>query len=256
MKMKIAAEAKALEAAMGIKVLLTCETGPHAWGFAAPNDPHIIGMIYMHPKDWYISLEPKKDQLNWSFNSNQLHFEGWDLRKYLNLMQRSNSAFLEYINAPCFYAVDSFRDELLTLVDEFYAPIKVMYNHLCLIKNFLEETNRKDSHCLSAICTTIRSALICRWILVHNHSFPLNVFEILNELPLASPFVSEIINLMEQRKIADKQYIPAINPEIMAFFVESIAQCELQMLQLHGAQNKNHDLNSVFLKWLNKNDMF
>jgi predicted nucleotidyltransferase len=39
-----------------IKILLACETGSRAWGFPSPDSDFDVRIIYMHKRDWYLSL--------------------------------------------------------------------------------------------------------------------------------------------------------------------------------------------------------
>lgn len=254
MNTQIVAQVKSLEAKTGIKVLLTCETGPHAWGFASSTDPRTVGMIYMHPKEWYLSLTPQKDHLYWTADSGKLTFDGWDLRKALNLLHRSNTAMLDRIKANSFYKIESFRKELLTLHDDFYSPISVMYHHLFLIKNFLNEMPSKETVNLTDTCSIIRSALVCRWMIFQQKNAPLPLDKILKGTQLKAALKSQIRDLIKQKQTANDLMLSGISPEIIIFLADTISCCESQVQQLRGATNKTRDLNAVFLKWLNRTD--
>lgn len=256
MNIKITAQVRALEAKMKIKVLLTCETGPHAWGFASSTDPHNIGMIYMHPKEWYLSLTPGEDYLSWIADSGKLTFEGWDLRRALHLLHRSNTTMLERIKANSFYRVESFRKELLSLYDDFYAPISVMYHHLFLVKNFLNEIAFNEKQNLMDTCCAVRSALVCQWMIFQKKNAPLPLAKILNGVQVKTSLKSKIIDLVNQKQIVNEMPLSDINPEIIVFLADTISRCESQVQQLQGATHKTRDLNAVFLKWLNRNDFF
>ena len=78
-----------------IKILLACETGSRAWGFASPDSDFDIRIIYLHKKDWYLSLNELKDSIDMMFENNDIDITGWDLRKSLKLLRKSNAALLE-----------------------------------------------------------------------------------------------------------------------------------------------------------------
>jgi predicted nucleotidyltransferase len=46
----------AIEKEKQIKILLACETGSRAWGFPSPDSDYDVRIVYVHEKDWYLSL--------------------------------------------------------------------------------------------------------------------------------------------------------------------------------------------------------
>ena len=94
MKEKIQQYLQEIESQKSIKILLACETGSRAWGFPSPDSDYDIRLIYMHDKDWYLSLNEKKDTIELMLEDNNLDISGWDLRKSLRLLWKSNSALL------------------------------------------------------------------------------------------------------------------------------------------------------------------
>jgi len=87
-------------------VLLACETGSRAWGFSSPDSDYDIRLIYLHKKDWYLSLKPKGDTINLMFENNNIDISGWDLRKTLLLLNKSNGPLLEKIHSSIIYKSD------------------------------------------------------------------------------------------------------------------------------------------------------
>ena len=46
-----------------VKILYACETGSRAWGFPSPDSDYDIRFIYMHERDWYLSLSQRKETI-------------------------------------------------------------------------------------------------------------------------------------------------------------------------------------------------
>ena len=63
---------KQVENKYDVDVLLACETGSRAWGFASPDSDYDVRFIYVRPKEYYLKLEDKKDVIdkmkNYSIN--------------------------------------------------------------------------------------------------------------------------------------------------------------------------------------------
>ena len=140
MKTRILEHIKTLEEERNIKVLLACETGSRAWGFPSPDSDYDVRMIYMHPKDWYVSLQPRRDHIDLMLDDRMVDISGWDIRKSLNLLYRSNAALLERLQSSEIYCADEkFLKQMHALADDFYAPIAVMYHFLSLTKKMMDE---------------------------------------------------------------------------------------------------------------------
>ncbi len=44
-----------------IKILYALESGSRGWGFASKDSDYDVRFIYVHPTDWYLSVEERKD---------------------------------------------------------------------------------------------------------------------------------------------------------------------------------------------------
>ena len=87
----------------GVRIVLAIESGSRAWGFESPNSDFDARFIYVHPRDWYLSvgLEEQRDVIEYPI-VDDIDLNGWDLRKALRLFWKSNPAFVEWIQSPLF----------------------------------------------------------------------------------------------------------------------------------------------------------
>jgi hypothetical protein len=111
--------------ANNVRVLLAVESGSRAWGFASTDSDYDVRFIYAHPADWYLSIdlntEAKRDVIEQPI-VDDLDLNGWDLRKALQLLAKSNPPLLEWLNSPIVYRESSFATELRELSIRFYSP--------------------------------------------------------------------------------------------------------------------------------------
>ena len=77
---------RSLESEHEIRVLYAVESGSRAWGFPSPDSDFDIRFIYVHPRDWYLSVQQKRDVVE-AMVDPDLDFAGWDLRKTLSLLR-------------------------------------------------------------------------------------------------------------------------------------------------------------------------
>lgn len=123
-----------IENELDIRILMAVESGSRAWGFPSQDSDYDIRFIYMHSKDWYASVFPKRDVVENRFIGD-LDASGWDIRKTLQLMHKGNAPLLEWLESPIVYRKDTEKVQLLTdLAAASFNPKAVFYHYLSLAK--------------------------------------------------------------------------------------------------------------------------
>lgn len=103
-----------------MKVLLACESGSRAWGFASPDSDFDIRFVYALPKDRYISLVAPRDVIEFTVTRPGLVLDvvGWDIRKYLHLMGKGNAQTYEWLKCPPYYRTPSWFMDIVDIANE------------------------------------------------------------------------------------------------------------------------------------------
>jgi hypothetical protein len=123
-------ELRRIELAHDVRVLYACESGSRAWGFASHDSDYDVRFIYVHSRDWYLSIEDRRDVIEEPI-SDVLDISGWELRKTLRLLRKSNPPLLEWLKSPVVYAVDEpFVADFRQLADDFYSPARCFQHYL------------------------------------------------------------------------------------------------------------------------------
>ena len=91
-----------IEAKNAIKIVYACESGSRAWGFPSANSDYDVRFIYIRPVDWYLSIYEKRDVIEYPIDE-QLDISGWDLKKALQLLRKTNPPLLEWLGSPIVY---------------------------------------------------------------------------------------------------------------------------------------------------------
>src|ERR1700748_3139421 len=113
-----------VEAERHLRVLFACESGSRAWGFASQDSDYDVRFLYVHQRDWYLSVEDRRDVVEQPLAGN-LDVSGWELRKALRLLRKSNPPQLEWLKSPVVYAWDEvFVSDFKQLADEYYSPAR------------------------------------------------------------------------------------------------------------------------------------
>jgi len=147
-------------------ICLAVESGSRAWGFASPDSDYDVRFIYVRPPSWYLSVhvEDKRDVIEEPI-SKVLDVTGWDLRKALRLLKRSNPPLLEWLQCPIVYKEHSeVASQLRALVPEFYSPRATFHHYLHMAQGNFREYLRGETVWRKKYFYVLRPLLAMRWI--------------------------------------------------------------------------------------------
>jgi len=154
-----------VEAERDVRVLYACESGSRAWGFASRDSDFDVRFIYVHQRDWYLSVEDRRDVIELPIADN-LDVSGWELRKALRLLRKSNPPLLEWLKSPIVYRQDpAFTADFGALADGFYSPRRCFAHYLRMaFGNWRDYLRGREQVSLKKYLYVFRPLLACRWI--------------------------------------------------------------------------------------------
>ena len=168
-----------------VKILYACETGSRAWGFPSPDSDYDIRMIYVHPEPWYFSLQEKKDSIDVMLEDNLIDISGWELKKALKLLWKSNAPMLERIQSPIIYHVEpAFIEKINALAPGYYSKIATMHHYLSMSQKILAEISGREEYKLKKLFYALRTSIACKWIMEREEIPPIEFFTMLQKLDL------------------------------------------------------------------------
>ncbi len=142
MKNKILNKLKQIEQEKGVELLYACESGSRAWGFASPDSDYDIRFIYKHDLEYYLSLWEQTDVIEF-MTEDDLDGSGWDLRKTVKLLAKSNAPLLEWLYSPVVYFEnEAFATQMRELAKDCFSPIACLHHYLGTTKLFLRLAHR------------------------------------------------------------------------------------------------------------------
>ena len=240
-----------IEKEKDVKILLACETGSRAWGFPSPDSDFDIRIIYVHKKDWYLSLSEKRDSIDLMFENNEIDITGWDLRKSLRLLQKSNPPLLERIQSPILYKHNSsFLKEMNDLANSQYSRIATIHHYLSMAKKFLEELKEKEDYKLKKFFYALRSATACKWILEKEEMPPIEFQKMLSGLNIENSLINRINELISLKATISESYLHNGEKELINFIEICINSADEKRKILPSSKGNIDELNSFFLKML------
>lgn len=182
-----------------VRVLFAIESGSRAWGFPSPDSDYDVRFVYAHAPDWYLSLTPGRDVIelpidgDWDIN-------GWDIRKALNLLLKSNPVLLEWLSSPIRYRWNDTVCSALTALS-----MRTAYGEACVHHYRNLATGQWSKHVgdksevnYKKYFYILRPALAIDWVRQNPGTTPpMNLQDLVAGLSLSQKMVSDIQMLLE-----------------------------------------------------------
>ncbi len=128
-----------IESENTVCILLAVESCSRAWCFPSPDSDYDVRFIYIHPKEWYPSIEPQRDVIE-PQRAGFMDLSGWQNRKALRLFARANPLLIEWLSSPIIYRDhNGLRSELPGLLPTYYEPRTFVYHHIHMADNNYRE---------------------------------------------------------------------------------------------------------------------
>jgi predicted nucleotidyltransferase len=147
-------------------VVLAVESGSRAWGFESTDSDYDVRFIYVRPTEWYLSIdvEDQRDVIEKPITG-ELDVSGWDLRKALRLMRKSNPPLFEWLQSPIIYRErPTLAAGLRALAPEFYSARATFFHYLHMASGNMREYLRGDVVWRKKYFYVLRPVLAMRWI--------------------------------------------------------------------------------------------
>jgi predicted nucleotidyltransferase len=219
-------ELQRIEQAYDVRVLYACESGSRAWGFASQDSDYDVRFIYVHNRDWYLSIEDRRDVIEEPI-SEGLDISGWELRKTLRLLRKSNPPLLEWLKSPVVYAWDEqFVSDFKQLADEYYSPARCFQHYLHLAFGNARDYLKHDQVWFKKYLYVLRPLLACRWIERNMGQVPMLFDELVEGIVEDADVLLAIQNLLARKKAGEELDRGPKDPVLSAYIDAELASLE------------------------------
>ena len=248
MKTEIIARLQNVEAEEGVKILYACESGSRAWGFPSADSDFDVRFLYLHPTDWYLSvdLERKRDVIERPIND-QIDLNGWDLRKALMLFRKSNPPLLEWLGSPIVYLEKySIAPQMRQLAETYYSSKACMYHYLHMARGNYREYLKGEQVWLKKYFYILRPLLAINWLEKERGVVPTEFKVMVNELVTSATLKQAIEQLTQAKEQGEElAYGPRI-PAISDFIDKEIKRLEGKQFSDGTDRRSVEPLNRLF----------
>jgi predicted nucleotidyltransferase len=224
-----------------VRILYACESGSRAWGFASPDSDWDVRFLYVHPLDWYLSVDERRDVIELPI-ADELDINGWELRKALRLMRKSNPVLLEWLHSPlCYRRDEGFLTELRRLAIESYSPAACFHHYLHMARGNWREYLHGPTVKLKKYLYVLRPVLACRWIEAGGGVVPVEFGTLVAAQVTDVPLRQAIDGLLARKQATGELGAGPAIPEIDSFLAAEIERLSAVAASLPPARTENGD---------------
>ncbi|WP_293304753.1 nucleotidyltransferase domain-containing protein [Pedobacter sp. UBA5917] len=241
-----------IERANDIKILFACESGSRGWEFPSPDSDFDVRFIYVRPLNYYLSVSEKDDQLGFPIN-NELDIYGWDIKKVLKLIQKSNTTPFEWLQSPIVYGEQAhFKDELWTLCQSYFYRKTNINHYLGIAHGALETVINGDEIKIKKLFYVLRPLLSAKWCLEKNTIAPMTIGPLLTLMPIRlQTLVKDLITL---KSTSAEGFIIKIDTELRKYIDEEFKNCTEGAKELPKESFDNEMLDVFFRNTISRYD--
>ncbi|PEJ60696.1 hypothetical protein CN692_00980 [Bacillus sp. AFS002410] len=247
MKEIISEKLKQIEREHDVKILFAVESGSRAWGFPSKDSDYDVRFVYVHRKDWYLSIDQKRDVIEYPIND-LLDFSGWDIKKALNLFAKSNPALLEWLRSPIVYSDDlTISEELRSIGNEILSTKACVYHYLHMAKGNYRDYLQGQEVKIKKYFYVLRPILACMWLEKYKEIPPILFDDLLEIEGLEKEFLEEVNQLLIRKKQGEEFDLEPRKDVLNEFIENKIQFFEEYVKEIKEFSKVNiNDLNELF----------
>jgi len=243
----------AIEREHAVRIVYACESGSRGWGFSSPDSDYDARFVYVHQRDWYLTVneltgpnQPQRDVIELPIEDD-LDVSGWDLRKALRLLSKSNPTLLEWMRSPVVYRQDeALSPGLRRLAEQFYSPVAAWHHYLSLARGTFRGHLGGDAIRTKKYLYVLRPVLACQWIEREAAPPPMAFEDLLARLLPDGPVREAVEALLERkRRSAETEAGPRI-AAISDFLEAELGRMEAAPPMLAAGGGRQETLDAYF----------
>jgi uncharacterized protein len=220
---------EAIKADDDVRILMAVESGSRAWGFPSPDSDYDVRFLYIRKRDWYLSLMPGRDVIEQPI-VDEIDLNGWDIRKALVLLLKSNAVVSEWIQSPIRYIDDDpVIAKIAALADEVLDSRALAYHYANLGRTAAERWLDGDEDVpVKKYFYALRPAIAILSIMQNEGKRPpMNLQQLMASCDLSPAMVADIDELIEAKKRTNEKSNGTRKPALDAFIREQLQKAPL-----------------------------
>ncbi len=235
-----------IEERENVKIIHCVESGSRAWGFASPDSDYDVRFIYVRPKEYYLRLDKTRDVIEWQLDDT-LDINGWDVKKALTLLHKSNPTLFEWNSSPIVYKTTDEWEGVSDVINRYFVARAGLYHYLNTAKSNYREYLRGETVRLKKYFYVLRPLLACKWILAEGTPPPM-LFSTLMEKYLDEDIKPDVTRLLELKMNSPEIDTGSRIDRLNDYLDRTVVEIEGAISELPSDPNSSWtELNEMFL---------
>jgi uncharacterized protein len=229
-----------------VKILYAVEAGSRAWGYESVSSDYDIRFIYIHPVRHYLSLQQKRDVIECKLHK-QMEIVGWDIKKTLALLHKSNPSILEWLTEENIYLEHQTVGKIRDLAIKSFSPFTVTNHYYQMAVKNMKFVSQQPLDDVKKWLNVIRPVLSCLWIEKFQSSPPNNLPAMLSELGLKGAFKENIERVLHLKKKGVSEIALNTIPSLFAKTNDELVRIKIHLKNCRRSKQGNiEDFEEVF----------
>lgn len=210
-----------LEKQNDIKILMAVNYGSRCFGYASAESDWDVRFIYVHRSEWYFSIAKTEDVIKLMLEEEYLDIEGYDLKKALTLLVKTNPIESDWLHSNDYYILDeNFLQAMLSFEAQCYNSHHAMY-HFYSISEKHNKRYLDKKVTLKRFIYYMRGLLSCRWVEQHGCHPPVNVDELVDVTIADNESIKEKAHrLLELKRTGKLHDMEIVDMELSGYVFE------------------------------------
>jgi len=237
-----------------VRVVYACESGSRAWGFASADSDYDVRFIYLRRPEWYMAIdfERKPDAIERAVED-ALDFAGWDLRKALNLLRKSNPPLLEWLGSPIVYVErGGVASRLRELEPAYYSRKACMHHYMSMARSNYREFLKGPEVPRKKYVYVLRPVLAVLWIERDLGVVPTEFEKLVERLVEPGRLRSAIDELLRAKRAGCELGLGRPIPALNEFLERELSRLEGTRADYKSPSRSSDELNELFRSALNE----
>ncbi len=229
-----------------VKIVFAIESGSRGWGFESPDSDYDCRFVYVKEMKDYLTVQDKVDYIEYEVDE-VFDINGWDLKKFLSHILKSNANLLEWLSSNVVYLKNEECTALLEEVGkEFFNPTSVSHHYLSMAKKKYDVVLSEECK-IKTYFYVLRPLANLRYIYEHKKMPYMEYFKTLDEIDIDEDVKREIIKLYDLKISVAESYIVEENRVLVDYFKREIEFFNNELKKMKYDKNRNTDkIDDVF----------
>ena len=229
MKQIILENLERIEAEHNVTILFACESGSRAWGFPSPDSDYDVRFIYAQKPASYIRVFDKRDVIEQPIDG-LLDINGWDIKKALGLLRKSNPSLMEWLSSPIIYRQhDAGILPLTALAKSAFLPHSSSHHYLSMAKNDVNKLVESRDIRLKKYLYMFRALLATQWVIDKGTQPPMHFQDLANTFLPSGDIREQLDDLLNLKSQSQESEFISAQEDLDEYLLRLYARLESKL---------------------------